>query len=258
MSATNRILASGLVSQQREIDVVANNVANLQSVGYKRRRVEFRDLAYRPAPAIDGAAGQERIAAGRQGQGVEVSATTLILAPGQLSATGNPLDVALEGPGFLRVLLPSGETAYTRDGQLGLDAEGRLTTAGGHLIAPEVALPPGSRLAGIDELGRVSALADGEESPRVVGQIALARFPNPEGLQSVGGSLFAPTVASGEPIVGEPGSAGFAVLRPGELEESNVEVGEELTRLIRAQRAYQLSASTIRAWDEAGATKLRG
>lgn len=251
-------LASGLVSQQRNIDTIANNIANVQTAGYKRRRVEFSDLAYREPPQIDGAEGQEQVVTGRLGQGVEVNATLLVLSPGQLTETGNPLDLALEGSGFLQVRLPNGATAYTRDGQLSTDAQGRLATQSGFLVSPEITLPPGSQLAGIDEQGRVMAFMDGEEEARAIGQITLARFANPEGLESAGGNLYTPTAASGEPVEGQPGAAGFAVVRSGMVEESNVDLGEELTRLMRAQRAYQIGISTIRAWDEANASKLRG
>jgi flagellar basal-body rod protein FlgG len=258
MSGTTRILALGLVNQQRNIDTIGDNLSNLQTPGYKRRRVAFSEIGKGSPAPTSGAAGQGPVVPGSDGMAVSSDASALIFAPGQLTDTGNPFDVALEGPGFLQVQQADGTTAYTRDGQLGVDAQGRLTVHSGQLVVPAITLPPDSQLAGIDRQGQVSAFVNGQVQPQVIGQITLARFTTPEALRTLGGGFYAPTVESGNPVTGAPGAAGFPLLRTGSLEESNVDIAEEMTRLIQAQRAYQLGMSTIRGWNEAEASKLRG
>jgi flagellar basal-body rod protein FlgG len=226
MSQTGKIIGSALSSQQFNLDVIANNIANVNTVGYKSTRVEFES-------------------------------TLLMFTQGQLQDTGRPLDVALNGPGFLQVQLPNGATGYTRDGELGVDANGQLVTHGGLRLIPNMTVPAGAEVLGIDESGNVQIQETDKTMPTVLGQLTLAKFPNPEGLKTIGDNLYAASMNSGAATVAAPGTAGSAALRSGALEESNVDIGEELTRMMQAQRAYQLGASTFKAWDQAMAQSVR-
>ena len=159
--------------------------------------------------------------------------------------------------GFLQVQLPNGATGYTRDGELGVDANGQLVTHGGLRLIPNLTVPTGAEVLGIDESGNVQIQETDKTMPTVLGQLTLAKFPNPEGLKTIGDNLYAASMNSGAATVAAPGTAGSAALRSGALEESNVDVGEELTRMMQAQRAYQLGASTFKAWDQAMAQSVR-
>lgn len=226
MSQTGKIIGSALARQQLNLDVIANNVANVNTVGYKSTRLDF-------------------------------DSTLLMFSQGQVQDTGRPLDVAVEGPGFLQVTLANGTTGYTRDGELGVDAQGQLVTHGGLRLIPNMTVPAGAEVLGVDAAGNVQIQEAEKTTPTVLGQLTLAQFPNPEGLKVIGDNLYAASANSGAATVAAPGTAGSAALRSGALEESNVDIGEELTRMMQAQRAYQLGVSTFKAWDQAMAQSVR-
>lgn len=235
--------ASGMLHNQLVLDTVAHNVANANSDGFKR----VRPLAQgEPLP-------------GDADRKLGVALTTLdrVFAPGPLRAADEPLAFAILDDGLLPVRLPDGSTAYTRLGYLRVDAAGNVVTPSGYLLDPPVTVPPGSTSVAIDATGTITAISPtGEEEE--LGRVALARFPNPKGLRALGEGLFAPTANSGEPVFGFPGEAGFAELRPGMVEASNVDLSAELTTLLIAQRAYQACARAFRVGDDmiAIATKL--
>lgn len=233
-----RIAASGMEAQQRALDVAANNLANVQTAGFKARRAELAD-ARAPSEVV----GQTEPA------GVSVAGVLLSVADGPIQPTGRALDVAIAGPGFFQLSLPDGRTAYTRDGALRVDTQGRLVGSSGAPLAPEVTIPPGTRGVLITRDGRILAEVAGE-GQRELGRFALARFANPDGLLAIGDNLLLATEQSGPPAVGAPGGGGFGELAPGSLEASNVDPATELVRVIQAQRAYQVSARALRTVDE--------
>ncbi|HEX6972393.1 MAG TPA: flagellar basal-body rod protein FlgG [Limnochordia bacterium] len=244
--------ATGMIGQQFNIDTIANNLANVNTTGFKRSRVDFQDLIYATvreagAPVALGAAVPNPL---EVGHGVRPIATQKIFSPGTPRQTDGPLDMMIEGKGFFQVLLPDGTIAYTRDGSFKQDAEGRIVTADGFLLVPEIVLPPDTVDVMVGQDGTVSVLLTGETEPEPIGQIELARFVNPAGLQSVGRNLFAATAGSGPPIVGIPGIDGFGRIEHGWLEMSNVQVVEEMVNLITSQRAYEVSSRAIQASDQ--------
>jgi flagellar basal-body rod protein FlgG len=244
--------ATGMDAQQTRLDVCSNNIANVSTPGFKKSRAEFQDLMYQTVRAPGAAAGQgARTPTGLQvGMGVRTAATQRMHGEGDLQQTGNPLDVAIEGPGFFPVQVPGGGTAYTRDGALNLDAEGRLTTADGYALATAVTVPPEAQSISIAADGTVTATLAGEAEPVELGKIELATFANPAGLQAQGRNLFVETQASGTAITGAPGENGIGTLSQGTLELSNVKVVEEMIDLISGQRAYEVNARVIKAADE--------
>jgi flagellar basal-body rod protein FlgG len=225
------IAASGGSALLHQIDTIAGNLANVNSAGYKRSRATFADLPYSDA----------------FGSGVRLQSTEKLFEAGKLQATQRDLDLAIEGEGFLRVLLPDRSAAFTRAGNLSLDAQGGLVTADGYLVDPPVNVPPGFSKIVIDPTGLVQGF-DGEEL-QPIGQIEITRFSNPSGLQSAGSNLFRATDAAGERLDGRPGE-GLGVLRQGHLEQSNVDPIRELVDLIQAQRAFEINSRTIQAADE--------
>ena len=243
--------ASGMEAQQTKLDVTANNIANVSTVGFKKSRAEFADLMYqtmRPAGAPTGA-GTAAPGALEVGLGVRVVSTQRMQEPGSLQQTGNALDLAIEGNGFFQVTLPSGETAYTRDGSFKLSAEGQLVTSEGYVVGDGISIPPNSQVA-IANDGTVSALSAGDTAPNVVGQLQLATFANPAGLTALGGSLLKESAASGSPLVAAPGADGTGALKSGSREGSNVSVVTEMIDLISGQRAYEVNSRVIKAADE--------
>ena len=241
-----RIAASGLLVQQRNLDVVAHNIANADTIAFKRLRLAAQDLPNGADRflALGGAGVAEPVELGR---GVALAGIERLVAPGPLLPTDHPLDLALGGDTFL-VVAADGRTAYTRDGALELDAAGRLTTAGGYVVQPEIVVPAEATAVRIDGNGQVWATLGAEE--QVVGQLQVARFGNPAGLLAIGNGLFVPTVNAGAPTVGAPGAGDLPALQPGMLEASNVELAAEFTRMLQAQRAYQLNLRALQAWDE--------
>lgn len=244
--------ATGMEAQQTRLDVTAHNIANVSTNGYKKERAEFADLMYQTVRAAGSATGNGTNApdATEIGLGTRLTATTRELTQGELHQTGNPLDVAIEGHGYLPITMPSGETAYTRNGALHMTAEGRLVNSEGYSIAGDITIPTDAQQVTIGADGTVSAVMAGESQAVELGQIQIAMFANPGGLASMGGTLLRETSASGTAVVGAPGEGGAGGLRQGMLEVSNVNVVEEMIDLISGQRAYEINSRVIKAADE--------
>jgi flagellar basal-body rod protein FlgG len=245
--------ASGMVAQQLNVDNIANNLANASTVGFKEHRAQFQDLLYQTVVQPGAAAGQQTVvSAGLQlGLGTRASANETIFTQGDFSETDNPLDLVIQGNGFFQVLLPSGQTAYTRAGSFQLNANGNIVTSNGNLLQPEIAIPADAQVITIAADGTVSYTLPNQTASQQAGQIQLANFQNPSGLNSLGGSLFTPTDASGEPIVGLPGGAqGMGTIMQGYTEGSNVSVVEEFINLIVAQRGYEANSKVVQAADQ--------
>lgn len=244
--------ASGMTAQQFMIDNIANNLANVNTAGYKKSRADFQDLLYQSVrfagtPVTAGA----QIPTGIQiGHGVRPVATQKIFQQGTFQQTDNPLDLVIEGDGFFQVLMPDGTIAYTRDGALKKDSEGRLVTSDGFYLEPEILIPEDAVQIAIGTDGTVAVTLSGDSEPQTIGQIELARFVNPAGLQSVGRNLYTATGASGAPLVGTAGLDGFGNLAQGFLEMSNVQVVEEMVAMITSQRAYEVNSRAIQASDD--------
>lgn len=245
--------ASGMQAQQFNLDTIANNLANASTAGFRRRRLQFQDLLYQNMVMPGTAATQQTtVAAGLQiGLGSRSAASEIIQLQGDLSQTGNPLDLTIEGNGFFQVTLPTGETAYTRGGTFHMDAQGNVVTADGNPMEPSLTIPQGASSITIGTDGTVSVTLAGQQAAQQVGNIQLALFANPGGLNSVGKNLFLATTASGDPIVGTPGgSEGLGELQQGYLEQSNVSVVDEFIQMIVAQRSYEANSRVVRAADE--------
>jgi flagellar basal-body rod protein FlgG len=238
-------------AQQTRLDVTANNIANVSTNGFKKGRAEFADLMYqelRPSGAPTGA-GTTAPTATEVGLGTRLVGTSRALGQGELHQTGGPLDVAIEGQGYLPVTMPSGETAYTRNGALHMASDGRLVTSEGYSVG-DITIPPEAQSVSIGADGTVTARVPGETQPLELGQIQVAMFANPGGLAAQGGTLFRETTASGAAVLGAPGEGGAGAIRQGMLEVSNVNVVEEMIDLISGQRAYEINSRVIRAADE--------
>ncbi len=243
--------ATGMMAQEMLVDVIANNLANVNTTGFKRSQVEFQDLLYvkmtepgtEVAPGINAPTGLE------VGNGVRVASTLRVFSLGEFQNTGRELDIAIRGNGFLQVLMPDGEIRYTRDGALQINANGELVTLSGYQLEPPISVPTDAAAIDIGADGGVN-VTDPTGSRSVVGTIQLARFVNPSGLTSEGDNLYAPTDASGDPVVGTAGEEGFGMIQAGFLEKSNVQMINELVNLITAQRAYEINSRAIRAGDE--------
>ncbi len=246
------IAATGMEAQNLNIDVISNNLANVNTAGFKKDRADFEDLMYQVIKLAGApATAQTQVPTGLEiGQGVRPVAVQKIFSQGDYKQTNNPLDLAIEGDGFFQVLLPNGDLAYTRAGAFKLDRDGRLVTADGNPIQPEITIPQDAEAINIGEDGTVSVLQPGNTAPTQLGQIQLVRFTNPAGLKPIGRNLFVPTDSSGEPILGVPGENGFGTIAQGYLEMSNVSVVEEMVNMIIAQRAYEINAKAIQTADE--------
>ena len=245
--------ASGMKTQQTQMDVIANNLANVNTTGNKKQRAEFQDLIYqnmRDAGAASGA--DNTYPTGLQiGLGSRLAATNRIFTQGNLQETGNPTDISIEGEGFFQILMPDGSTAYTRDGSFKLDSERNLVTSDGYPLLENITLDanaPSDTIV-ISGDGQVSDKVAGQNNSNVVGQIQLARFVNPSGLTAIGKNLFVESDASGEPIVNNPGTDGTGTLVQGTLEMSNVQVVEEMVNMIVSQRAYESDSKAITTSD---------
>jgi flagellar basal-body rod protein FlgG len=239
-------------SQQLTLDVIANNLANVQTAGFKRSRLDFQDLVYETlqAPGNASAQGREMPSGLQVGHGARAVSTHRLFIKGDLQHTGNPLDVAVEGDGFFQVLQPSGEIAYTQAGSLKKDSQGKVVTSEGFPLQPEIAIPQDAISLTIGVDGTVSVGQPGTLTAQQIGTIEMARFVNPAGLESLGRNLFRPTQASGDPILGTAGREGFGTLLQGFVEMSNVNVVEEMVNLIVGQRAYEINSRAIRTADE--------
>ena len=245
--------ASGMSAQQLNVDNIANNLANANTTGYKARRAQFQDLLYQKIVQPGAAAGQATtVPAGLQlGLGTKSTSNEIIFTQGNFSQTDNPLDVVIQGNGFFQILQGNGELAYTRDGSFQLDKDGNLVDSNGNLVQPQITIPAAAQSVTIAPDGTVSYLLPNQTTATKGGQIQLAGFQNPAGLNSLGSNLYQPTDASGQPILGNPGGTdGLGTLLQGYTEQSNVSVVQEFINLIVAQRAYEANSKVVKAADE--------
>ena len=243
--------ATAMAAQQMMVDVIANNLANINTTGFKRSQIDFQDLLYvkmrgsgtEVASGITSPSGMEI------GSGVRAGSTVKVFTTGELQNTNRPLDIAITGDGFLQVTLPNGDIRYTRDGTLQTNAEGQLVSTIGYIIEPAITIPTDAVSVDIGKDGSVN-VTDSTGTVSVAGTIELVRFPNPAGLSSEGDNLLAESAASGAPVTGTAGESGFGAIQSGFLEKSNVQMIIELVNLISAQRAYETNSRAIRAGDE--------
>jgi len=245
------VAMTGLEAQQTRMSVISNNLANVNTTGFKKDRALFEDLLYQNVRQAGAQASQDtQLPSGfMMGTGVRAVATQKLHTQGNIVQTNNSLDVAISGRGFLQVLLPDGTLAYTRSGALMTDATGQLVTANGNLIQPAITIPENAQSVTIGSDGTVSVQIAGQAAPTQLGNIQLADFINPTGLQPIGDSLFLETASSGAPITGNPGISGMGTLVQGALETSNVNVVEELVNMIETQRAYEMNSKAISTSD---------
>jgi flagellar basal-body rod protein FlgG len=245
--------ATGMMAQEMNVQVISNNVANMRTTGFKRQRVNFQDLLYEQYRRAGTPTSEQnnQIPAGVfVGAGVKTVSTPRIMTQGNVNQTEKTYDLAIRGEGFMRISMPDGRTAYTRDGSLDLDSQGRLVTGEGYLVDPGITVPANATSVSINNVGAVTALTPGNTTPQQLGQITLSRFINKTGLESIGDNLFLETAGSGAAVDGAPGSEGFGTVQQGYLEESNVNAVTEISALIAAQRAYELNAKVITASDQ--------
>ena len=251
------IAGTGMQAQQTNVEVISNNIANMTTTGFKRRRAEFQDLIYQNLRRVGSNSSDTGnvVPAGAQvGLGVRTAAIYRINEQGNLQQTSNSLDVAIKGQGHFQVTLPSGETAYTRDGTFALSPAGQIVTADGYPVAPGITIPTNATDVTIDSSGGVQIKTDGTAATTTVGTIQLATFPNEAGLEAKGDNLLLASAASGNPVTGNPGSPGFGSVLQGFVESSNVNVVTEITNLITAQRAYEMNSRVITATDQMQST----
>ncbi len=240
-----RIARSGILTQQFSIDSIASNIANVNTTGYKRTRAEFEELL---------AQAQSKRTTGRsreigQAAGAAISANQRMFEQGEIEASGRKWDMAIEGEGFFQIQLPDGTTAYTRDGSFQLDGEGRLTTANGYFLSPQVTIPPDAADSFVTNKGELLVRRRGETEPQIIDTLNLARFNNPAGLESIGNNLYRATAASGEAETGAPLTGNIGQIISGALETSNVDLSREMVDLVSAQRAYSLMTRVLRTSD---------
>jgi flagellar basal-body rod protein FlgG len=246
------IAKTGMEAQQTQLDTISHNLANVGTNGFKRGHVVFEDLIYQNLRQAGAASSdQTQLPTGLQvGLGVRPVATSRTFSQGNLQQTSNNLDLAIKGAGFFQVQQPDGTTAYTRDGSLQVDANGQLVTNAGYAVQPGITIPAGTQSITIAADGTVSVSVTGQATPQAVGQLTLASFVNPAGLEPRGQNLWAETAASGAPQAGAPGSNGLGALQQGYVETSNVNVVEELVAMIQTQRAYELNSKAIQTSDQ--------
>jgi flagellar basal-body rod protein FlgG len=247
------IAGTGMQAQQTNVEVISNNIANMTTTGFKRQRAAFQDLIYQDLRRVGSNSSDtgSLLPSGAQvGLGVKTAAIYRINEQGNIEQTGNSLDVAIQGNGYFQVTLPSGETAYSRDGTFGLSPEGQIVTTNGYVVQPGITIPTNATGVTINSAGQVQVTLDGQTTPSTVGQLQLATFPNEAGLYSTGDNLFIQTAASGNPVTGTPASPGFGSTLQGFVESSNVNVVTEITDLITAQRAYEMNSKVITASDQ--------
>ena len=247
------IAATGMLAQQRNVEVVSNNLANMNTTAFQRRRAEFHDLIYqdlRRVGTTSSDAGTVVPTGVQLGLGVKLAAVYRIHAQGNLSATDNTFDLAVQGKGFFQITLPDGTTAFTRDGTFQLDATGQIVTHDGYTVQPGITIPSNAIDVTINNSGEVLVKLEGQVALSNTGQLQISTFLNDAGLEAVGDNLFKETPASGTPTAGTPGSTGFGTILQGFLETSNVNAVEEISNLISAQRAYEMNSKVIQTSDE--------
>ncbi len=245
--------ATGMQAQQLNVEVISNNIANSATTGFKRQRAEFQDLLYQNMRRIGSTSSDAGtiVPSGVQiGAGVRTTSVYRIMEQGNLTVTDNKLDLAINGNGFFQISLPTGETAYTRDGTFSLNPQGQIVTSNGYALNPAITVPPNALDITVSATGQVQATIAGSTSPATVGQLTLASFPNDAGLEAIGDNLYLETPASGTATAGNPGALGFGSLVQGSLETSNVDVVQEITNLITAQRTYEMNSKVIKTSDE--------
>jgi flagellar basal-body rod protein FlgG len=243
---------TGLDAQQTEMSVISNNLANVNTTGYKEDRAVFEDLLYQNQTQVGADTSQttESPSGLSIGTGVEVVSTEKEYGQGSLTQTGNPLDVAIQGQGFFQVQMPDGTLAYTRDGTFQTNAQGQLVTSSGYVVQPGITIPQGAQSVTIGTDGTVTVLLPNQSTPTQVGQLQLANFINPPGLQPIGQNLLVQSASSGSPQTGTPGVNGLGTVTQGDLESSNVDVVEELVNMIQTQRAYEMNSKAISTVDQ--------
>ncbi len=248
-----KIAATGMSAQQMRVETISQNLANMNTTGYNARRAEFADLHYQQMaqPGTISSANGSVLPTGIQlGLGVRPTSVSVQLAQGSLSNTGGDLDFAIEGAGYFEVSLPSGQSAYTRDGGLKRSADGEIVTSDGHQVVPGITIPDDARSLSVNAQGEIYAYFTDRVEPEFLGQFTVANFSNSKGLEAIGGNLFLETNASGPAFVNTPGLDGAGTLRQGYLEDSTVDAVREVTELIEAQRGYELNAKVITAADQ--------
>ncbi len=252
MNSALWVAKTGLDAQQTRMTVIANNMANVNTTGYKQSRAVFEDLLYQNVRQAGGQSSQDTVLPSglMLGTGVRTVATEKLFTQGNLQQTGNQLDVAIQGRGFFQVLRPDGGLGYSRDGSFQVDAQGQLVTSSGYAVQPAITIPSGAISISIGSDGVISAMQSGQTAPTQVGNIQLSDFINPSGLQPVGENLFLETAASGAPQSGNPGLNGIGSVIQGALESSNVNVVEEMVGMIEAQRAYEMNSKAISTVDQ--------
>jgi flagellar basal-body rod protein FlgG len=247
------IASTGMQAQQTNVEVISNNLANMTTTGFKRQRAEFQDLIYQNLRRVGSNSSDTGtiVPSGAQvGLGVKTAAIYRINEQGNLQQTSNTLDMAIQGNGYFQVTLPSGETAYTRDGTFGLSPDGTIVTADGYTVQPGLTIPAAATSVTINTSGQLQVTLQGQTAPTTVGQLQLATFPNDAGLAAQGDNLLLQTSASGAPAAGNPATVGFGTVMQGFVETSNVNVVTEITNLITAQRAYEMNSKVITTSDD--------
>ncbi len=246
------IAATGMEAQKMNIDVISNNLANVNTAGYKRSRADFQELIYQDikTPGTLSAEGALIPSGIQLGLGVKPVAVQKIFFQGDFVQTGNNLDLVIEGEGFFQITKPDGEVAYTRSGAFKMDNEGRIVTSDGYPLDPSLTIPANTQSITVGSDGKVTVIQSGSKTPVEIGQIELARFINPGGLKAIGKSLFEPTASSGEPTTAKPGSEGLGTINQGYIEMSNVNIVEEMVNMIVSQRAYEINSKAVQASDE--------
>ena len=255
------IAATGMKVQQTNIEVIANNIANINTTAFKRSRAEFADLLYQTerSAGTPNRGGQEPVPEGVQiGLGSRTVAVRSLPIQGSLTNTNNKLDLALNGRGWFQVADASGQNLYTRAGSFNTNATGQIVTGDGYIVQPAMTIPPSTTDIAVNETGQVYATVGGQTTPQLIGQLTIANFANESGLEALAGNLYRETVASGAPVIGVPGDTGFGSVQQGYLENSNVDPVKEITDLIAAQRAYEMNSKVIQAADDMFSTVSKG
>ena len=248
-----RIAATGMSPQQLNVEVISNNIANMNTIGFKKQRAEFQDLLYQNVERMGAQSSSTGtvVPTGIQvGSGVKTGSVYRVTEQGTMTQTGNKLDLAIDGKGFFAVLTPAGDTAYTRAGNFSVNDQGQVVTHDGYLVQPQIAIPQAAVDVTISKSGQVQATIPGQVQPQIVGQLQLATFFNEGGLEAVGDNLYLESGASGAAQLGQPGNPGFGQLQQGYTEAANVDAVSEVTALIVAQRAYEMNSKVISAADQ--------